>query len=335
MMTAARLPATGSKQKESELTMLNDLSFAATITAPIFCMLGLGILFKRLGWVTDEFARLGSDLVFKVTLPCLLFVKLVETDFRHELPFKLVIYAILATIVVFMLLDYFASPLIKQAENRGVFVQGAFRGNMGIIGLAFCLSAFGESVVATASIYLAVLTTLFNVLAVITLSRHQQNSTDQGALLKIFKNILKNPLILSIAAGVLISLSGIKVPEILLETGNYLARMTLPLALLCAGAAIRLHEFHASRPLYFAVGGKLLLVPLLITAGGVVIGLRGPELGVLYLMSSSPTAAASYPMVQALGGNHHLAAAIIAATSLASMLFTTLGIFILRSFQLI
>jgi predicted permease len=40
-------------------------------------------------------------------------------------------------------------------------------------------------------------------------------------------------------------------------------------------------------------------------------------------------------MTQAMGGNHHLAAAIIATTSLASLLFTTLGIFLLRSFQLI
>lgn len=315
--------------------MLSALSFAAAITAPIFCMLGLGILFKRIGWMTEEFAKVGSDLVFKVTLPCLLFVKLVETDFRHALPFTLVIYAILATIAVFVLLDRFVSPLVKTAADRGVFVQGAFRGNMGIIGLAFCLSAFGESVVAVASIYLAVLTTLFNVLAVVTLTRHLQQETDQNALYKILKSILKNPLILSIVAGVIVSLSGLTVPTILLDTGNYLARMTLPLALLCAGAAIRLREFHASGPLYYAVVGKLLLVPLLITAGGVVIGLRGPELGVLYLMSSSPTAAASYPMVQALGGNHHLAAAIIAATSLGSVLFTTLGIFLLRSFQLI
>lgn len=285
--------------------------------------------------MTDEFAKIGSDLVFKVTLPCLLFVKLVETDFRHNLPFTLVAYAILATVVVFVLLDRFASPLVEAGEDRGVFVQGAFRSNMGIIGLAFCLSAFGESVVASASIYLAVLTTLFNVLAVITLTRHQQSGADQGALRKILSSILKNPLILAIVAGAIISLSGLKVPDLLLETGNYLARMTLPLALLCAGAAIRWHEFHASKPLYFAVAGKLCLVPLLITTGGALIGLRGPELGVLYLMSSSPTAAASYPMVQALGGNHHLAAAIIAATSLGSMLFTTLGIFLLRSFQLI
>lgn len=315
--------------------MLADLNFALTITAPIFCILGLGILFKRIGWITDDFARLGSALVFKVTLPCLLFVKLVKTDFRHDLPIMLVVYGLIAVTLLFLVLDRIFSRWIEAPVDRGVFVQGAFRSNMGIIGLAFCLSAFGDSVVATASIYLAVLTTLYNILAVITLTRHLENSETAGSLSGICFGILKNPLIIAIVVGVVFSLGNVPVPTILLETGGYFARMTLPLALLCAGASIRLKEFQGSRPLYWASAGKLFFVPLLITLGGILIGLRGESLGVLYLMSASPTAAASYPMTQAMGGNHHLAAAIIAATSLGSLFFTTLGIFILRSFQLI
>lgn len=315
--------------------MLNDVNFALLITAPIFCIIGLGILFKRIGWINEEFAKIGSDLVFKVTLPCLLFVKLVKTDFRNGLPFSLVGYALIATVILFIVLDRFIAPRLKESTDRGVFVQGAFRSNMGIIGLAFCLSAFGESVVTTASIYLAVLTILYNVLAVITLTRHQENLAGQRNFSKLLMGIIKNPLILSISAGIIVSLSGIQVSDILLNTGSYFAQMTLPLALLCAGASIRLHEFQASRPLYWATAGKLLFVPLLITLGGIVMGLRGESLGVLYLMCAAPTAAASYPMTQAMNSNYHLAAAIIAATSLGSMVSTTLGIFLLRSFGFI
>ena len=318
-----------------ELFVLADLIFSVTITAPIFCVLGLGIFFKRIGWITSEFAKLGSDLVFRVTLPCLLFVKLVETDFRHDLPIKLVIYAVVATVILFLILDWFFSPQLKNPPDRGVFVQGAFRSNMGIIGLAFCFGAFGEGAIAKASIYLAVLTMLYNVLAVITLSRHQQSSRGSGEISTIFLGILKNPLILAIAAGMVLSLGNVNVPSILLDTGGYFAQMTLPLALLCAGASIRLQDFQTSRPLYWAVSGKLFFVPLLITLGGIAVGLRGESLGILYLMCAAPTAAASYPMTQAMGGNHHLAAAIIAATSLGSMIFTTLGIFLMRNFQLI
>ncbi|MFO7765539.1 MAG: AEC family transporter [Pelovirga sp.] len=315
--------------------MTADFYFALTITAPIFTILGLGIVFKRIGLMTDAFAKVGADLVFKVTLPCLLFVKLVETDFRHNLPYLLVIYAVIATIVVFIVLDRLIARWIAIPDNRGVFVQGAFRGNMGIIGLAFCLSAFGDTVIAVASIYLAVLTTLYNILSVITLTRHHYQPVNSSGKWRVLLEIGKNPLIIAIAIGVVVSLSRIPVPALLLTTGEYFARMTLPLALLCAGASIRLLEFKGDRALYWASAGKLLFVPLVITTGGVLIGLRGQDLGVLYLMSTSPTAAASYPMALALGGNHHLAAAIIAMTSLGAVFFVTVGVFVLRSLALI
>lgn len=315
--------------------MAADFYFALTITAPIFTILGMGIIFKRIGLITEDFAKVGADLVFKVTLPCLLFVKLVETDFRQNLPIMLIIYAVVATIGVFVFLDRMMTRWITTPGDRGVFVQGAFRGNMGIIGLAFCLSAFGDGVVAVASIYLAALTTLFNVLSVMTLTRHQNRTVDASHKWQVILQIGKNPLIIAIVIGVLVSLSTIPVPKLLLTTGEYFARMTLPLALLCAGASIRLLEFKGDRALYWASAGKLLFVPMTITAGGALIGLRGQELGVLYLMSASPTAAASYPMALALGGNHHLAAAIIAMTSLGSVFFITLGVFVLRSLGLI
>lgn len=315
--------------------MLSDFSFAISITAPIFCIIGLGVLFKRTGLLTEEFARVGSALVFKVTLPCLLFVKLVQTDFRHGLPLTLLGYALVGTVTLFFILDRVLAPQFSAVSDRGVFVQGAYRSNMGIIGLAFCLSAFGESVVTIASVYLAIMTTLFNVLAVMTLTRHQEQSLESLRLGRVVREIARNPLILAIGVGVLISLSGLQVSEILLKTGGYFAQMTLPLALLCAGASIRLREFQTSPALYGAVLGKLIVVPLLLTLGGLVCGLRGESLAVLYLMSASPTAAASYPMAQAMKANHHLAAAIIAATSLGSLFSTTLGIFLLRTYGLV
>ena len=99
--------------------MLSDFYFALHITAPIFCILGLGVWFKRIDLVTEDFAKIGSDLVFKVTLPCLLFVKLVETDFQHAFPATLIVYAVLATIVVFLALDHLLARRISAPADRG------------------------------------------------------------------------------------------------------------------------------------------------------------------------------------------------------------------------
>ncbi len=315
--------------------MLSALIFATSITGPIFIVLGCGILFKRIGWVTEEFAGTGSTLVFRVTLPCFLFVKLAATDFRHGLPLLLVGYALAATLLVFLLLDRMVALRVYPVFDRGAFVQGTFRGNMGIVGLAFCISAFGEQVIAAASIYLAVMTVLYNILAIMTLSAHGRGGRGRPRTTELLLGIVKNPLIVAICIGVVVSLANISVPQMLLTTGEYFARMTLPLALLCAGASLRMAEFQNSRALYWATFGKLVAVPLVMTLGGIAMGLRGEQLGILYLMCSSPAAAASHPMTQAFGGNHHLSAAIIAATTLGAMVTTTAGVFILRGLALI
>jgi len=316
--------------------MLADLNFAFLTTAPVFFIVALGAWLKRQGWISDEFVRVGSLLVFNISLPSLLFVKLVQTDFRQGLPLALVGYALLATTLVFILLDCWLGPWLARREDRGAFVQGVFRSNLGIVGLAYCLAAFGDAVLATVSIYLGLLTILYNVLALITLSRHRDGPAGHGLNPSgLLRGIVSNPLILSIVAGGGLSLAGLTVPAVLLQTGGYFADLALPLALLCTGASIRLREFRGSFTLYAAITGKLLLLPLAITGGGVLIGLRGMDLGVLYLMCAAPTAAASYPMARAMKANHHLAAAIVASTTLASIISTTLGIFLLRSYALI
>ncbi|MCB1953866.1 MAG: AEC family transporter, partial [Rhodocyclaceae bacterium] len=213
--------------------------FSLSITGPVFAILVFGFVLRRRGLITLDFAKVGSDLVFRVTLPCLLFVKLVTVDFLHGLPVRLLLSGVIGVVAVFVVLEILAGTLVRRPADRGVFVQGSFRSNMGIIGLAYCFSAFGEEVVAVASIHLAVMTTLYNVLSVIALTRHLEHAapTRAGALGAVLRGIARNPLIIAIAAGVLISISGLHVPKVVLDTGGYFARMTLPLALLCAGAS--------------------------------------------------------------------------------------------------
>ena len=126
-----------------------------------------------------------------------------------------------------------------------------------------------------------------------------------------------------------------KLPPILLQTGEYFAQMTLPLALLCTGASLSLKALRAdSRNAIIASSGKLLIVPFIITLCGYWLGFRGMDLGILFLMTSAPTAAASYIMVRAMKGNSVLAANIIAITTFGSILVASIGIAFLRHLDL-
>jgi malonate transporter len=312
---------------------LQILSFSLSVTGPIFVILVLGVLLLRTGMLTDAFVDVGSRLVFNIALPSLLFISIARTRIEETANLALVGFGLGATVAAFVLLEWLAACFIEPPCDRGVVVQGAFRSNMGIIGLAYCVNAYGEAGLVAASLYLGVVTILFNVLAVITLQRSLHR--EGGGLARMARGIATNPLIIGILAGLVVSASGLQLPQIALRSGQYFADLTLPLALLCTGASLNFRSLRAElSSTLFAALAKLVAIPLLFVAGGVMLGFRGIELGVLLLMSSAPTAAASYVMVRAMGGNAPLAANIIALTTLGSLFTTSAGITILRAFAL-
>ena len=312
---------------------LSTVQFALSVTGPIIVILILGIFLSRTGILTEAFIDSGSKLVFNVLLPSMLFITISKTGFSGVVNFKLISVGIVGTLCVYLLLELMANYLVTPAQERGVVVQGAFRSNMGIIGLAYCVNAYGEAGLAAASLYLGVVTILFNVLAVITLNRSLNR---HRSMLQSFKDIGTNPLIIGILLALPVAWWEVEIPFVLLRTGDYFAQMTLPFALLVTGASLSLRVLrYETFNAMFASGCKLILVPVLLTGGGILAGLRGMELGVLFMMTSAPTAAASYVMVRAMGGNPALAANIVVVTTLGSLLFTSIGIASMRGLGLI
>lgn len=316
-------------------SFLSTLNFALGITAPIFILVVLGIAFKRLRVINDGFISSASWLVFSVGLPTLLFVNIVQTDFDEVVNVRLLLVGLSATLLIFALL-YAASLLfVPQRADRGIFVQGSFRGNMGVIGLAFCINAYGDSGLATASLYMAVLTILYNVLSVYVLT---QTLTEGGGgmLKRIVFNIAKNPIVISIVLALLFSYFNIGVHPTLMQSGEYISAMTLPLALLCIGGSINLKELRlSSRVPLFTVLCKLIIVPATTVAIAYPFGFSNMELGVVFLMASAPTATASYIMVHAMGGKGTMAANIVVLSTLASVVSVSAGIVILRGLNAI
>ncbi|CAL95167.1 AEC family transporter [Azoarcus olearius] len=312
---------------------LDVLAFSFSVTGPIFVILALGVWLLRIGMVNDAFIEVGSRVVFNFALPSLLFLSIARTRIEDTTNPGLIAFGVGATVLSWLALEWLAARTVHPAEDRGVVVQGAFRSNLGIIGLAYCVNAYGQAGLATASLYVGIVTIVFNVLSVITLSRSLHKSSSPARMLR---GIATNPLIIGIVLALPVSASGIQLPRVLLQSGQYLADLTLPLALLCTGASLNFRSLRADfRNTAFAVVGKQVAIPLLFAAGGIAFGFRGIELGVMLLLASAPTAAASYVMARAMGGNAALAANIVALTTLASLLTTSLAITALRALQLI
>lgn len=308
--------------------MLAVVQQTISVTAPVFSMLFLGVALKRLGLIDAAFINTASALVFRGTLPTLLFLGIVQADLRTALQPALLVYFVLATLGCFLLAWGWAILRCPEAD-RGIYTQGAFRGNNGIIGLALATSMYGDYGLSVGAVLGGVVILSYNTLSAIVLAIYSPDAkTDAWSLTK---SILSNPLIVGVLAAIPFAAWQISLPDWLLTSGEYFAQMSLPLALICIGGTLTLESLRESSGMAISSSlMKVLWLPLVATLGAWLWGFRDADLAILFLYFASPTAAASFVMAKAVGGNHQLAAAIIVLTTLATVVTTNLGLFVLQ-----
>ena len=135
------------------------------------------------------------------------------TDFKAVFNPDQLIYFVASTLISFTALWFLAARWIHDGRDLGVFIQGAFRGNYGIIGLAVSYNLFADAGLAQASILLAMVIPLYNVLSIIALTVPLQK---EGGLSigNAAMEIAKNPLILAVLAALPFSFMGWTLPEV-------------------------------------------------------------------------------------------------------------------------
>jgi predicted permease len=212
------------------------------------------------------------------------------------------------------------------AGRFGAFSQGILRFNT-YLGLAAVGSLFGQAGLTLAALMLALMVPTVNVLSVWSLTAERGVSA-RSLLLPI----IKNPLILACLGGALCNLSGLGLPGGTDRLLSLLAAASLPLGLLCVGAALKPEQLGGEVPaLAWNSALRLLAMPLL--AWGVAWALHLPamESVVLVLFFALPTAPTAYVLTRQLGGDSQLMAGIItlqtllAAASLALILLLVQG----------
>jgi len=261
-------------------------------------------------------------------MPALLFLGILHADLRAALQPKVLGYFTVATLVSFALAWGWSIWRCPRAE-RGIYTQGAFRGNNAVIGLALAASMYGDYGISLGAVLAALVILLYNTLSTIVLAVY--SPVIKSDPWSICKSVFKNPLIISVLVAAPFAAFKIGLPHWLLTSGEYLASMTLPLALICIGGTLSLASLRKSGDLALSASlVKMVSLPLLTTLGAWLCGFRGAELGTLFLYFASPTAAASYVMARAANGNHELAAAIIVITTLMAAITTNIGIFVLQ-----
>lgn len=300
---------------------------------PTFAWVLSGLVLHRLGLLPDKWIDRISRLAFNFGLPVMLFAGAAQVDYSSLAGARYLLAGVLATLVTLALSWFYSVWRSHPLAQRGIFVQAAFRSNLAIVGVALAISAYGDRGPVLAALPVAVMTALYNVLAVWVLNITLGHGTSPGA---IVGGIARNPLIIGITAGVLLSVSGAGVPAQIPALSSWLSTLFLPLMLLCIGGAMKLSGLQSAGTIAWeALLWRLCFAPLLGVLLALALGVRGEHLGVLFLLLSSPVAASSFVMVVAARGDGVLAANIVVMTTLCSVVTVSLGFFVLSLFSLV
>lgn len=309
---------------------MQNLVFSLNATLPVFCMMVVGWVLRRLGFLPPEFCRAADKLTFKITLPVMLFLDMSALDIVHDFQPKFVLFCAAATLTGIIAVWCGAKLLLRDKSLTGEFVQAAYRSSAAVLGVAFIQNIYGNAGMAPQMMLGSV--PLFNIFAVLILMLEAPGRPAKPDPRQLVKGVLTNPILLGIVFGTVFSLLPVQLPVIAQKTLSNLASVTTPLALLSIGAgfegakAIQKLGPTLAAALIKTVGLTAVFVPC-----AVALGFRGEELVALLIMLGSPTTPSAYVMAKNMGHEGVLTSGCVAATTLLSALTLTGWIFILRS----
>lgn len=313
---------------------MSNFIFSLNSTMPLFLVMVIGYLLRRKGMLTKEFCTAAEKFNFDVTLPALLIRDLSQIDIYSAFDLKFILYCALATSGFFGLVWLGARLFIRDKESVGAFVQVSCRSSAAVLGIALIQNMYGTSGMAPMMIIGAV--PLFNIYSVLVLTLENPANKESGALKKALINIVKNPIIIGIFAGVLISLSGITFPTIVSKTISNIAAMASPLALIVIGATFEFKGALGKLKLsVIASALKLMIIPAVFLGIAVLCGFRNEKMVAIMVMLCGSSTPSCYIMAKNMGGDAELSSSVVVLTTLLSAFTLTFWIWLLRSFSLI
>lgn len=311
---------------------MDNFIYSLNATVPIFVVMLVGWILKQKGMLNDNFVNVADRFNFKVTLPILLFRDISAMDIKSDFNLSFFLYCMIATIICFAAIWFFAELFLKDKSLVGSFVQGSFRGSMAVLGIAFIQNIYGNAGLAPLMIVAAV--PLYNVFSVIVLTV-RGDICGEGISNRIkasLVGILTNPIIIAIFAGLPFSLLEVTLPGIALKSLNNFANMATPLALIAIGAGFQLHQalgkFNITAAASFI---KLILQPAVFLPVAVMLGFRDQAMVAVLIMLGAPATPTCYIMAKNMGNDSVLASGIVVLSMLVSPITITLWIFILKT----
>ena len=292
---------------------------AAPIVFSVLLVMILGKVISLTILKEESFWQSLSRLCYWVLFPAMLFKTIATSDFSDMAVDKTVIALLTGLFGVTVLIWIAGRQFRLNNADLSSLLQGAFRHN-GFMALSIIAGLYGAKAVELGTLCLATLVPVSNVMSVAILIYLNKRHEGMDLRRLLLKELIRNPLIISIAAGLAAKYMPADLPIFILDTTELLGRGALPALLLAIGAGVHLSAFRSAwRALLLSALAKAVIFPGLMVGSAMVMGLDGLSLIIIMIVGVMPTAVSSYPLARELGGNAKLMAEILSLQTVLSV----------------
>ena len=281
--------------------------YYAQLLFPDFSLIVIGYLLCRHTALNRPVWQAVEGLVYYFLFPVLLFQSIVRTPLDLQAASGLM-GAGLALGITGIALAYALPhvPLLGRWIDRrdhAASAQVAFRFNS-FIGLALAERLLGAQGLQLIAVLIGVCVPLFNVGAVWPMTRHAQRG--------FMGEIVRNPLIIATASGLVANLLGFSIPEFLAPTVTRIGAASIALGLMAAGAGMQFQSLARGKLLGASVLTiRHLLSPVIAWLLARAFRLGAAETTILLTFAALPTASSCYVLAARLGYNGPYVAGLV------------------------
>lgn len=298
----------------------------AQLLFPDFSLILCGYLVCRYTALNRTVWEQVESLVYFFLFPVLLFHSIV----RSPLDLLAASHLIMAGLVLgFCSISItYALPKIpflrKHIDVRlhAASAQVGFRFNS-FIALALAERVAGPQALLLIAVLIGVCVPMFNVAAVWPMARHSQRSFG--------RELLRNPLILATASGLVANLVGLQIPSWIEPTLQRIGAASLALGLMTAGAGMYFGDLIKAKTLAISLLTiRHLITPILALGLARAFSLDTTQTTVLLAFSALPTATNCYVLATRMGYNGAFVAGLVTLSTILGMLSLPFALGVLR-----
>ena len=296
------------------------LQILESVIIPVFLVTGVGYAIQRVTLIESSSL---SSIVLHVFTPCLIFTLLLNDTFVADEWWKVSVVAVVSTLALVAVSWGVSKTLGLSRELTTAFVLSTSFVNSGNYGLPVSFFAFGEKGLGIAVIFFVVTILLMLTLGVLVASN------DRGGFRQAVNSLLRLPLMYTILVALAIRLSGVNVPQPILQAVNLMSQAAIPTLLVLLGMDLARSTVNKSHSINWKLVSlssmiKLLLPILFVSLITQAIGLGGVAGKVTLVQASMPTGVFMMLISMKYGGDSHFVTSAIVVSTLASVLTLTL-----------